>query len=270
MPLQPGSLCDCQNLGVVFLYHLSFVQHFCSKFDETSKVLAVAYSYGCHWSLLAASYLWNWPTGLGYLQWWLATIGWHRTSCFSLETGWKPWDRQEHLQMMGDSSYRIFAKSINQQFEVSMPLTFKNSWVCDRMGIKTLMNTWQNQTTTFSPLEGRHESFWRWWCCHCSWSPRCWSCFPASWPSPPSVWAIGAVAIGWSISVCSGLMWCSTECRQGKMRDLQISSSQRWCLVDISLQSTSFCGLHACLSYSKIHHFLSGCHKCTEDVVKQS
>lgn len=84
---------------------------------------------------------------------------------------------------------------------------------------------------------------WRWWCCHCSWSPRCWSCFPASWPSPP-VWAIGEVAIGWSISVCSGLMWCSTECGQGKMRDVQISSSQRWCLVDISLQSTSFWGLY--------------------------
>lgn len=136
---QPGSLCDCQNLGVVFLYHLSFVQHFCSTFDEKSKVLAVAYSYGCHWSLLAASYLWNWPTGLGYLQWWLATIGWHRTSCFSLETGWKPWDRQDGMFFISDFCQ---INTVIQHFKVSMPLTFKNSWVCDRMGIKTLMNTW--------------------------------------------------------------------------------------------------------------------------------
>ena len=43
--------------------------------------------------------------------------------------------------MMGDSSHRIFAKSIIQHFKVSMPLTFK-LLSCDRIGIKTLMNTW--------------------------------------------------------------------------------------------------------------------------------
>ena len=129
---QPGSLCDWQNLGWVFLYHLSFVQHFCSKFDEKSKVLAVAYSYGCHWSLLAASYFWNWPTGLGYLQWWLARR-------FKV-SGWLVGTEPRVLPFKMGENHGIGRKTCkwweilhtrflpNQQInnlKVSMPLTFK-------------------------------------------------------------------------------------------------------------------------------------------------